>query len=360
MFCLLASPAIEHTRLHDATGIMKTPRVLIVSSPVDGHVPLVTRRLDALGIRWAEFNPEELGTKAVTAARLDDSEWTITASVDGRDAWFGDVSSLWFRRPRLPTGDSLETDALATSFVRGEWTSFLEAMYSVLDNVQWVSHPARLAAASSKTLQLSHAARLGLRVPRTLVTNDPDAAGAFIEDVGGRAVVKPSGPGWLEDTSGDIQYVLTNRVPAGFAELRDEIRLSPVTLQEEIAKNYEVRVNVVGQRVLAIKIESQRSPISELDWRRYDVQRTPYTPYTLPPDVEDACLRLVAVFGLQFGAIDLIRDTGGEYVFLEVNGNGQFGWAEELSGVPVSSAIAELLAGIAPPLRPAYPSPPGG
>jgi len=354
------SPSSEHTCIHGHSGIMNTPRVLIVSSSVDGHVPLVTRCLDALGIRWAQFNPEELGTKAVIAARLDDDEWPIAASVDGRDLRLGDLSSLWFRRPRLPTADSLQTDALATSFVRGEWASFLDALYSTLGGVLWVSHPARLAAASSKMSQLSYAARLGLRVPRTLVTNDPDAAGAFAEEVGGRAVVKPTGPGWLEDASGGIQYVLTNRVPAGFAELREEIRLSPITLQEEIAKLYEVRVNVVGQRVLPIKIDSQRSAISELDWRRYDVQRTPYTPYTLPPDVEDACLRLVAAFGLQFGAIDLIRDTGGEYVFLEVNGNGQFGWAEDLSGVAVSTAIAELLAGIAPPLAPLYPSPPGG
>jgi glutathione synthase/RimK-type ligase-like ATP-grasp enzyme len=54
---------------------------------------------------------------------------------------------------------------------------------------------------------------------------------------------------------------------------------------------------------------------------------------------------------LEFGAIDLIRQPDGKYVFLEINGNGQFLWAEELSGVKVSEALADLLAGVAPPLK---------
>jgi glutathione synthase/RimK-type ligase-like ATP-grasp enzyme len=63
------------------------------------------------------------------------------------------------------------------------------------------------------------------------------------------------------------------------------------------------------------------------------------------------CLRLVQGLGLEFGAIDLIRTPDGRYVFLEVNGNGQFLWAEELSGVKVSEALADLLAGVAPSLQ---------
>jgi glutathione synthase/RimK-type ligase-like ATP-grasp enzyme len=62
-------------------------------------------------------------------------------------------------------------------------------------------------------------------------------------------------------------------------------------------------------------------------------------------------LKLTKLLGLEFGAIDLIRQPDGEYIFLEINGNGQFLWAEELSGVNVGDALALLLTGIAPPLR---------
>jgi hypothetical protein len=49
-------------------------------------------------------------------------------------------------------------------------------------------------------------------------------------------------------------------------------------------------------------------------------------------------------------AIDLIRRPDGELVFLELNGNGQFLWAEDLSGVAVSAAVVQLLVGQLPPL----------
>jgi glutathione synthase/RimK-type ligase-like ATP-grasp enzyme len=58
---------------------------------------------------------------------------------------------------------------------------------------------------------------------------------------------------------------------------------------------------------------------------------------------------LIKALNLQYGAIDLIRCPSGEYVFLEINGNGQFLWAEEQSGVKVSDALARLLSGVTNP-----------
>ena len=49
---------------------------------------------------------------------------------------------------------------------------------------------------------------------------------------------------------------------------------------------------------------------------------------------------------LVFGTIDLKITTGGEYVFLEVNPQGQFLYVEILTGMPITSAVAKLLAGI--------------
>ncbi|MGN5382194.1 hypothetical protein ACQ4WX_48850 [Streptomyces lasalocidi] len=49
-----------------------------------------------------------------------------------------------------------------------------------VDGPLWVNHPLRVAAADYKVAQLAAAARLGLRVPPTLVTNDLDEAREFI------------------------------------------------------------------------------------------------------------------------------------------------------------------------------------
>jgi glutathione synthase/RimK-type ligase-like ATP-grasp enzyme len=46
---------------------------------------------------------------------------------------------------------------------------------------------------------------------------------------------------------------------------------------------------------------------------------------------------------LTFGAIDMIVTPTGEYVFLEINANGQYLWIEKQTGLPITSSIVDLL-----------------
>ena len=276
----------------------------------------------------------------------------LTLLVDSAAYIMQDFDSIWYRRPRLASlrGRGLKQDGL--DFARDEWRAFIDNSYELLDRPLWVSKPSALRRAANKPLQLQLAAQLGFRIPRTLVTNDPTAARLFIDECAGRVVTKATGSGWFYATNGaDATYILTNQLTSNDMQDLGAVEVSPVTFQEEIAKAFEVRVNIVGEQCLPIRIESQRSPLSRIDWRRYDVANTPYLPFELPAEVERRCLLLCQALGLQFGALDLICQPDGEFVFLEVNGNGQFLWAEELSGVPVSDGIARLLAGIAAPLK---------
>ena len=47
--------------------------------------------------------------------------------------------------------------------------------------------------------------------------------------------------------------------------------------------------------------------------------------------------------GLQFGAIDLALTADRDYVFLEVNPNGECVWIEDQLRFPISDAIAKYL-----------------
>ena len=60
----------------------------------------------------------------------------------------------------------------------------------------------------------------------------------------------------------------------------------------------------------------------------------------LPERVSEACRDLVQRLGLAFGAIDLLQTTSEEYVFLEVNPNGQWHWLEQITGVRLTAAPA--------------------
>ncbi len=332
---------------------MKTRRVLIISNPEDEHTVCVTSHLRKRGIETILFYPEDFGRELfLTLSQSSDQESIAISNSQGHTIDLVSVDAVWYRRPRLVLLDDGALESEALEFARDEWKSALEGTYALLDKPLWVSHPDSLRDAARKPLQLRIAQYFGLNVPRTLITNNPEQARIFFEHCNGRVVTKATGSGWVYSKSGDdVYFVMTNRVGISDVQSDDEIVVAPVTFQEEIPKEYEIRVNVVGQQVLAIRIDSQKSEVSKLDWRRYDVQNTPYSPYALPPEISSKCLKLTQYFGLEFGAIDLIRQPDGEYIFLEINGNGQFLWAEELSGVRVSEALADLLAGVAPPLK---------
>jgi glutathione synthase/RimK-type ligase-like ATP-grasp enzyme len=67
--------------------------------------------------------------------------------------------------------------------------------------------------------------------------------------------------------------------------------------------------------------------------------------FTLPQAVEDKLRTLMKRLGLDFGCIDLVLTPEGQYVFLEVNPAGQWGWIESATGMPISESIAaELVA----------------
>lgn len=330
--------------------------MLVISNPEDEHTKVVCDKIRNLGGTAYLFFPEELGQQAKlvldSGARSSVSA-RLVLSREMREVNLASIFSVWYRRPRTPALGSFGLDREGQEFALDEWRAALEGMYALMDQSIWVSHPSNLRVAAQKPLQIKYAQELGFVTPHTLITNSPIEASCFIDEYNGRVVVKPTGIGWVyTNDDRDVTYILTNRLGHDDRGALDDIEIAPITIQEEIAKAYEIRANVVGQQIYAIKIDSQKSPLSSLDWRRYDVERTPYTPYVLPDRVERQCLMLACRFGLQFGAIDLVRRPDGEYVFLEINGNGQFLWAEELSGVEVSSGLAKLLTGITPPLQP--------
>jgi len=111
-----------------------------------------------------------------------------------------------------------------------------------------------------------------------------------------------------------------------------------------VPKSLEIRVTVVGQRVMSAAVDSQVSARATHDWRRDGVRMLQdWRPYELPIEVEEKILRLMDHFSLNYGAIDVILTPDGKHVFLELNPCGEFFWLERSPGLPISDAIADLL-----------------
>jgi hypothetical protein len=85
---------------------------------------------------------------------------------------------------------------------------------------------------------------------------------------------------------------------------------------------------VMGGHFVTARLLSQELEATRLDWRAAG-PRLRVEPDRLPPDVEQACRRLMENLGILFGCFDFIVTPEGEHVFLEVNPAGQFLWVEE-------------------------------
>ncbi|MEC4017774.1 hypothetical protein [Streptomyces sp. H27-D2] len=109
--------------------------------------------------------------------------------------------------------------------------------------------------------------------------------------------------------------------------------------QAQVSKTSDVRAVVVGEQVLCARITAPRGVV---DWRA-EYRNLSYEPIQCPDGMRRAILRFLAGFGLNFGAFDFAVTADGTWWFLECNPNGQWAWLEAAAGLPITSAIADLL-----------------
>jgi glutathione synthase/RimK-type ligase-like ATP-grasp enzyme len=223
----------------------------------------------------------------------------------------------------------------------------------------FVDRPGVVARVPLGTAQLALARSVGLAVPKTITSNDPDRVRSFAAECGGAVVAK------LLHSSVSMRQTANGRrgYPPrllGEHELGDElerVRLCPQLFQEPIAKRSELRVTVVGSRVFAAAIDSHDRDDESLDWGDDPQRIASFHACELPDPVARSILALLDRLGLEFATIDLIVTPEHRHVFLELNPISYFGFVERAAKLPISDAIADLLAGNARPrqLRPEGP-----
>ena len=302
-------------------------------------------RLREQGIEVTRFNTEDVPTRARIVLHLSSEGPAGRLEIGGRHVNLSEIESIWYRRPGLPEPSKGITDPADWDFAVDESDEALLGLWRILD-CTWVSRPDALNAASYKPAQLRVAADIGLEVPKSLITNDPEEARAFGESENGAIIVKPLRFGLVRETEEYQDVVFTQPVRAEDASSgMESVALCPCYFQEYVPKDVEIRATVVGKEIFAAEIHSQQAPEGVHDWRRANVRDVPHFPHELPAGVAKRCVRIVEHFGLNFGAIDLIRTPDGRYVFLEVNPNGQWLWIEMLTNLPITESLVRLLTG---------------
>ena len=312
--------------------------VLVISPALDDHARAVLAELHRLGARVARFDTARFPEHAALALGMSGVEpWSgALRPARGRPIDPSAVGAVWWRRPwphrlhpslRGPRRDGAYCAAHAA----------MGAFLGAADALR-VNDPRADEMDDDKPRQLALAAHLGLAVPRTLVTNDPVAARAFIaERRDGETIHK-------NVTSARALWRATAVARASDRALLASLKHVPLLFQERVPAATDVRATFVGDEVFAAEITYPRGGHA-LDWR-VDFRRTVVAPVKLPLTVEGRLFRLVRALGLVYAAVDLRRRPDGEHVFLEVNPSGQWLFAERATGQPITAALAALLAGV--------------
>jgi hypothetical protein len=321
--------------------------ILILSARHDPHAEAVARKLKDRAALYLWFDPAEFpATSSITISLNVAERAQYLLHHEGKTVDLHEVSAIWHRRPGMPEPDESITDDRVRDWVCQESQSLLEGVWNTLDCLHVPGGGQSRYAAENKLAQLVQASRLGFSIPRTFVSNRPNCLldsfsifhGAVITKVIANPLVPRSGDDEEEEWSA-FTWPLRRR-DLGYHRA---IRYAPVIIQEYAPKYLEIRATVVGSRVFAAAIHSQKSHRTRHDWRHYDFDRTLHEAHSLPDRVSDLCVALVRSLNLNFGAIDLVLTPDGDYLFLEINPNGQWLWIQELTDLPISDAIADLL-----------------
>lgn len=309
-------------------------QILILSqSHLEGTTDHVCQWLNHLGIPYLRMNGEDL----FDMQHLDD--------LPGND----EVAVVWYRRKinSFPVKYSLKqadfnTQYTLKRFLVDEFNGLHSLLFYTIDRQKWLNNP--LTEDSLNKLHvLSLARKYGISTPFTDVVTTKTAITALLESYN-EIIVKPvSECIFIEDTTGGQYKMLTKTIHQANLHLVPE-KFFPSLVQEKITKKFEIRTFYLDGECHSMAIFSQNNRKTKDDFRNYDNQRPNRTvPYKLPACLELKLDQLMKALSFRTGSIDLMVDMEGNYHFLEINPEGQFGMVSYPCNYYLERKLAQLL-----------------
>lgn len=324
--------------------MMKKDKVLIITNKKDdAHADALISKCNKCGMgdRIIRFNTEEFHFNS--DIMFDINNFNISIKDSKRKFKSDEIMSVWYRRPQklLINGYS---DKGVKNFIEQQTEAVMRGLYFILhDSAFWINPLPALHKARHKLPQLVLAKDIGFRVPKTIVTNNPKEAEAFMKRVGkvcNKSLDEPNY--WINNK---MYAYFTRKVESinEIAENKESISSCPTFFQEYIEKKSDIRVVIIGNDVIAVEISSQDNCYSQVDFRGASPHLLKHKKHKLPIEIEKMALEFVKKSGLVFSSMDLVIDNKGEYIFIENNCNGQWLWLDQLAGTDILDTMIKYL-----------------
>jgi len=324
--------------------------ILYITHSQDTYtVDIFKEYLEQRNIPCTRLDTDHLATgyRFVYSDEKDGHHKMILTSANGTIIDLSAVKAVWYRKIwHLDAPEELDEDFLA--IYRQEYNTVWQLLVDELKDRPWINdfHHAQYVI-DRKMYQLQKARAAGLIVPDTLFTSDEQAVRNFYHRHKGPVIMKLHG-GLQRNMHGRGAFF-----PATFLQEADLAGLQsliycPMIFQQAIDKAYELRVvyidgNFFTGRIDTAVVASQYGDGSATtDWRTH-TGASRWQAYELSDTLKEQLHTLMQSLQLSFGAIDIIRQPDGEYVFLEVNPQGEWGMLQRDLHYPIAEAIADSL-----------------
>ncbi len=317
--------------------------VLILTEPQDFHSYAVAEALRLKGIEVVLWHGTDFPGRQRASVWVDESRFGLEisgAEIALRQARF---DTVWNRRPTDPVlpdhlhpADRVPAARDCQHFVWALW-------HLIAPGAFWVNPLSPIPSAILKPYQLRLAREIGLEIPPTLCSNDPERIVEFLRAHEGETLYKSFHAGSWKTEDG-LAILYTSPVTEDDLPEDTALQAAPGIFQVRIPKAHELRVTFLGAQAVAARLHTQAHPETQEDWRRtasLDVE-----PAELPEAVVRKCRELMARLGLVFGCFDFIVTPAGRHVFLEINPMGQFLFLERLCPeIPLLDRFCDFLIG---------------
>lgn len=313
-------------------------KVLLITNKSDVTTDFIVKRLKEENVNFYRLNTEDLLSSTFLSFDFSKNQFKLFDRHLKIEIDLLKIKSVYYRRPISPIFPEENLTTGEKKFISVEIAYCLEGLYKILKNALWISSVFAIREAESKIYQLQIAQEIGLKIPNSLITNYEKDASIFLDY--NKSVIKPIKSGLIDDLNNEkiiFTSLLNDRKGI------NRIQFYPTYFQEFIDKKADLRITVIGKKVFPALILSQEFEETKIDWRNGENLRLQYKKIILPTYISELCIMLTERLNLNFGAIDFVIDKNGEFIFLEINPNGQWAWIEKQLDYNISSEIVNLL-----------------
>jgi len=309
--------------------------ILVISSAADEHAAAVLGELRKQGAPVTLLDLSQFPQQMRLAMHYVDSDRIFSLQLPDRTRLdLSECKAIWWRRPQPFTLHPSITRDAYRQFALNESQEAFAGLWQLL-NAFWINHPPQDEAAHRKPYQLHVAQEVGLAIPRTLISNDPERVREFVAAQHYTRTIYKAFSATAQD------WRETRLLRKEEVDLLENVQYAPVIFQEYIDAQYDLRVTVVGDAIFAAAIYSQQTAY-KVDFRM-DIANARIEAVRLPPTVEAQLHELMVRLGLVYGAIDMRLTPDDRYVFLEINPAGQWLFVEQRSMQPITATLAAIL-----------------